>query len=154
MTAFTIERVEVGATRLEALVRVNERWMRTSAAGSGVVKRARELLPGLARHTCENDAGASLLVELHDTETAHLLEHVACELMALSGSPRSLRGETAWDFARDGRGVFRVGLEFDNDVVALGALKEAAVIVEWLLTAEGVRPDVAPAVRHLRAVRG
>ena len=43
-----------------------------------------------------------------DTETPHLLEHIAEELMALSGSPRWLKGETAWDFGRDGRGVFRV----------------------------------------------
>lgn len=153
MSAAVIESVEVGEGRLEALVRVEEGSMRTSMAAPGLPVRARTLLPGLARHTCENEAGKSFLVELHDTETAHLLEHVTCELMALAGSPRSLRGETSWDFARDGRGVFRVRLQFDSDLVALGALKEAVSVVEWLFTDEGAAPDVGAAAERLRAVR-
>ncbi len=81
------------------------------------------MLPGLARHTCDNDEGVDFLRELRDTETAHLLEHVATELAALSGSPRSLRAETSWDFARDGRGVFRLRFDYDDDLVVLGALR-------------------------------
>lgn len=136
---------------------VDEGRMRTSAV-SGVAARALQLLPGLARHTCENDAGLDALREFEDTETPHLLEHVASELMALSGSPRSLHGATEWDFAHDGRGVFRVRLEFDDDLVALGALREAVGVVEWLMAdASGAPPapppDVSAIVARLLKVR-
>ncbi len=153
MPLFVIERVEVRESDLEAVVRVtDERFMRTSAA-PGLAQSARELLPGLARHTCENGAGRDAMREFVDTESAHLLEHVAAELMALSGSPRDLRALTTWDFARDGRGVFRIRLEFDDDLAALGALSEAAEVVAWLLDGSGERPDVAAIVGRLREVR-
>ncbi len=148
-----IERIEVGEGELEALVRVtDERCMRTSAK-PGLTDAALSLLPGLVRHTCENGAGLFVFRESGDTETPHLLKHVAVELMALSGSPRDLCGRTSWDFGRDGRGVFRVRLAFDIDVVALAALKEAVAMVEWLMHASGEQPDVRKAVARLRAVR-
>lgn len=177
MKALSIERVDVGDDRVEALVRVcDPRAMRTSAV-PGLAENAAELLPGLRRHTCENGSAHGILAELADTETPHLLEHLAFELMALSGSPRSLRGETRWDFAADGRGVFRVRLAYDDDLVAIGALREAHAIAEWLLApaldslpgpdaaaapAAGAarsraprpsEPDVDVAVARLRAAR-
>jgi hypothetical protein len=100
-----------------------------------------------------------------DTELPHLLEHVAVELMALSGSPVTLGGRTEWDFRRDGHGVFHVLLEYDDDLVAIGALKEATAILDWLTSSpvspesqatseRGLAaPDVATAVSRLRAVR-
>lgn len=153
MGFLAIERVDVGERELEAVVRVlDERFMRTSATEEAA-QAALALLPGLARHTCENEAGRDAVRELADTETPHLLEHVAAELMALSGSPRDLRARTTWDFARDGRGVFRVRLGFDVDLVALGALREAVAIVEWIVCRDGERPDVRGTVQRLRDVR-
>lgn len=152
MKAISIEHVRIGDERIEALVRVDPAFMRTSSQ-AGVADRARALLPGLARHTCDNDDGRSFVVEMRDTETAHLLEHVTCELMALAGSPRSLKAETSWDFKRDGQGVFRLALEYDDDLVALGALKHAGDIVEWLCRG-GDEPDVGQMTRGLRELRG
>lgn len=155
----TFDSIEVGGSRLEACVRVADgRYERTSSA-PGLAERASRLLPGLARHTCRNPAGDRALREFADTETPHLLEHVAVELMALAGSPRSLQAETSWDFTQDGPGVYRVRLEYDDDLVALGALREAAGIVEWLLKcgaaaeAESAPPDVGGIVERLRRVR-
>lgn len=154
-----VDRVEVGPAALEATVRVVDESRQRTCSVPGLADRAVELLPGLARHTCENESGLDALREFADTETPHLLEHVASELMALAGSPRSLRGATEWDFARDGRGVFRVRLEFDDDLVALGALREAHGVVEWLMAGErqgdsaASMPDVSAAVARLRAVR-
>jgi hypothetical protein len=78
--------------------------------------------------------------------------------MALSGSPRSLKASTSWDFARDGQGVFRITLAFDDDLVAVGALKEAHLLVEYLLASpaaqqESGRPCVDAAVSRLKVVR-
>lgn len=98
-----------------------------------VAARAVGLLPGLAHHSCENDAGRSFAEELADTEVAHLFEHVALELMAEGGSPRTLRGETTWDFERDGRGVFHVSLEYDDPRVCRRAIRAAAKVVRHAL---------------------
>jgi hypothetical protein len=147
-----IDRVDVADGRLEAVVRVaDEARMRTSAVPE-IPDRLIQLLPGLTKHRCDNDEGLTFTQELADTETPHLLEHVAEELMALSGSPRWLKGETSWDFGRDGRGVFRVVLAYDDDLVALGALKEAVAVVDWLF-GEAPTPDVDAAVIRLQDVR-
>jgi hypothetical protein len=77
--------------------------------------------------------------------------------MALAGSPRTLRGETSWDFARDGRGLFRVRLAYDDDLVALGAVKTAAEVVRALTAARESRAELEAAVarsRHLRGAEG
>lgn len=145
-----VERVDVGADAVVAVVRCDPDRLRTSAF-PGLSDRAFQLLPGLRGHTCENAAGAGIGEELADTEVAHLFEHCAVELMALAGS-RGTRGETRWDFRTDGRGVFRVTLAYDDDLVALGALKTAAACVAWL-TGEGERPDVESGAALLRQLR-
>jgi hypothetical protein len=152
LRALSIDRIDVGPKRIEALVRAQPGFVRTSVA-PGLPERALELLPGLTRHTCENGTAHGIVAELADTETPHLLEHVAVECMALSGSPRTLRAETDWDFARDGRNVFRVRLDYDVDLVALGALREGLRIVDWLLCIDAERPDVDGVVNGLRAAR-
>lgn len=154
MDVLQVERVQVDSTRIEALVRVNEQGFARTSAADGLPARAMELLPGLRRHTCENGSAHGHLAELSDTETPHLLEHVACELMALSGSPRSLRAETAWDFSADGPGVFRVRFDYDDDLVCLGALRNGVEVVEWLLRPSSERPDIERIVADLAAVRG
>lgn len=154
MGVLRVERIEVRKRRIEALVRVRDPARLRTSCTPGLAEQALALLPGLRRHSCDNDKGHDALREFADTETPHLLEHVAAELMALAGSSRSLRGETLWDFRRDGEGVFRVRLRFDDDLVAVGALKEAQGIVEWLLDPEAnPAPDVEAAVARLIAVR-
>lgn len=145
-----VESVSVGDRSLTAVVRFEPgEPLRTDPA---VASRALALLPGLARHHCDNPAGAVFAAEARDTEVAHLLEHVACELMALAGSPRTLHGETSWDFVRDGRGAFHVTLQFDDDLVALGALKASAEVTDALVCGTEP-PDVDAIVERLCAVR-
>lgn len=147
-----IDRVEVGSDQVEAVVRVRPQFASTAGV-EGVAARALELLPGLVRHTCVNGSAHGIAAEIADTETAHLLEHVAAECMALAGSPRDLHADTSWDFARDGAYVYRVRLSYDVDLVALGALKAAADIVDWLMGASAERPDIDAIVARLRTVR-
>jgi hypothetical protein len=148
-----VEAVEVREDVVAATVRVAEDALMRTSASPGLPERSFALLPGLRRHVCRNEAGRPFADELAETETAHLFEHVACELMALAGSPRSLKGETRWDFERDGRGTFRVCIEYEDDLVALGALKSAVPVVTWLVLGQGERPDVGDIAERLRAVR-
>lgn len=151
MGALRVEAVEVLPAEVVARVRVTDlRFMRTSAS-QGVAERALEALPGLGRHRCESGHAKGIASELGDTETPHLLEHVALELMALAGSPRTLAGRTTWDFARDGRGVFEVRLQFDDDLAALAALDEGRRVVDELLG--GAVPETEAAVCRVRDAR-
>lgn len=153
MPVLRVEHVEVGERCVEAVVRVLDPAAVRTRAVPGLATRALALLPGLARHTCENSTGKAFELELADTQTAHLLEHVTVELMALAGSPRDLHAHTSWDFAADGRGVYRVAFAYDHDLVALGALKEAAAIVEALVGA-GQPVDIGAVVARLAELRG
>lgn len=151
MDRLCVDRIVVGSERIEALVRVQGEL--TTAAYSGSAQRTLELLPTLDRHSCNNETGGRFVDELRDTELAHLFEHITVELMALAGSPRSLKGETRWNFAEDGHGVYRVRVAYDLDLVALGALRHAAKVVEWLLGGAGERPDTVAIAEELRALR-
>ena len=135
-----VQRVVDKGGRVEALVRVTDSSvMRTSA----VPALADEVLvkwPGLRRHRCECGSAHGIAAELADTELPHLLEHVALERMVLAGAPRALRGETRWDFRKDGRGVFRVSLAyadpdtgFEDRALAESALREGARELDELL---------------------
>jgi cyanophycin synthetase len=148
-----VQQVTVGAERVSALVRIVEGHPLRSSSVPGLAEDVLLMLPGLVRHRCECGSARGIVAELADTELPHLLEHVALELMALAGSPRSLRGETTWDFTADGHGVFRVALEYDDDLVALGALREAATVVNALVEGDDGAVDVVAAAARLARVR-
>ena len=152
MSALLIDRIRVGECTVDAFVSVDSRFVRTSVTPA-LAPTVRELLPGLARHSCENDRSVSAIEELADTETAHLFEHVALELMALAGSPRTLKGRTTWDRSQFGPFGYKVSVEYDHDLVAIAALNEAALITDWLMTGEGSHPDVDALAALLHALR-
>ena len=149
--------ITVGARAVDTVVAfAADEHLRTSALPD-LPARAMTLLPGLRGHRCDNGAGLTFAQELADTEVAHLFEHVAVELMALAGSPDTLAGRTTWDFRRDGRGVFHVLVDYDDDLIAIGALTEAVPIVRWLCAPNEdvveTLPDVRAAVARLRKLR-
>lgn len=110
-------------------------------------------LPGLRGHRCDNGAGLTFADELADTELAHLVEHATLELMAMSGSPATLRGETTWDFVSDGRGVFRLRIAFDNERAARESLALALALVRGLARG-GSAADLEAEARRIRSLRG
>lgn len=149
----SIDRIDVSERLLEARVRVHDPGRLRTSAVPDLANNLSSLLPGLARHSCENSDGLDFLRELRDTELAHCVEHVAAELMALSGSPRTLRAQTAWDFSVDGPGVYRIRLAFDDDLVAIAALRESVHVVEWAAGMRAEKPDVDAIAGHLRTLR-
>ena len=152
MSVLRIESIEVGEHSIEALARVTDPALMRTSSRPSLAEKALSLLPDLARHRCDNDANKRFVDEMRDTETPHLLEHITVELMALSGSPRNLPAHTEWDFARDGKGVFRVVLDYDFDLLALRALKDANTVVDWLF-GEAPIPDIAEITANLLEIR-
>lgn len=123
-------------------------FLRTSSV-PGLADVALTVLPGLERQRCECGSAHGIRAEFGDTETPHLLEHVALELLALAGHPRGgLHGRTTWDFKRDGAGMFRVALEGASAHVCRRALEEGVVIANALLG--GKAPDAAGSVERVR----
>jgi len=144
MSALRIESFEDLGDAIECRLRIADpRFTRTSSA-PGIAEEIVRTHPGLRRHRCECGSAHGIEAELADTETAHLVEHVALELMALNGAPRTLRGETSWDFKSDGRGVFRVRLGYDLRAgapreMAEHSMREATGVVEALMERMCVR---------------
>lgn len=147
-----VHAVTVCADRVDVVVGIDEAGVMRTATQPGVADRALELLPELEKHLCDNGSDKTFAEEIADTEVPHLFEHVVMELMAQAGSPRSLKGETSWDFRRDGKGVFRVSVEYDDDFVCLGAIKLADRVMGYLLD-DGEAPDVAAGATRLRELR-
>ena len=147
-----VQAITVCPDRVDDVVGVSESELMRTAQSHDLNERALGLLPGLGLHECENDAGRSFAEELTDTEVPHLFEHVVMELMAKAGSPRTLKGETQWDFRRDGRGIFRVSVEYDDDLVCLGAIKAADRVMDYLLDG-GAPPDLDEEARKLNTLR-
>ncbi|MGB4440951.1 MAG: hypothetical protein WBJ62_01850 [Coriobacteriia bacterium] len=147
-----VHSVTVCSDRVDVVVHVETAEVMRTSPDDAIAERALSVLPGLAGHRCLNDAGKTFAEEIADTEVPHLFEHVVLELMAEAGSPRSLKGETAWDFKRDGRGVFRVSLEYDDDLVCLGAIKSADRLVRYILEG-GEQPDARAETRRLAGLR-
>ncbi|MDY0087483.1 MAG: hypothetical protein RBS78_02890 [Coriobacteriia bacterium] len=151
--ALIVEHVVVGATAVTAFVRLAPTTPLRSSAIAGLTDALMDLLPGMRAHRCECGSARGVVAELADTELAHVLEHVALELMALSGSPRALGGWTEWDFARDGRGVYRVSLGYDHDLVALAALHEGVALLDALCAAPDAPVDLTAIVDRISAAR-
>jgi hypothetical protein len=125
--------------------------LRTSEV-PGLAPAALVALPGLRGHRCRNGLGAGFTEELEDTELAHLVEHATLELMAMAGSPDTLRGATSWDFGADGPGAFRVRVALDDELVALGSLRYACALVSALVQGDDA-PDAVAEARRLTGLR-
>lgn len=147
-----VRSITVDPDRVDVVVTIDATAPVRTSTVAGIGRRALDVLPGLADHRCINDDAVSFADELADTEIPHVFEHVALELMALAGSPRDLRGETSWDFKSHGRGVFHVRLEYDDDLVCLGAVKAAQEVMRHLTDA-GPRPDIAAISDALASLR-
>jgi hypothetical protein len=136
--------------RLQAVVRVAGPLR--SSAYPGLADGALAAMPSLASHTCDNDRGLTAADELADTELPHVLEHIALALLKRAGVRGTIRGETSWDFERDGAGVFLVVIEGADPGAARVAVQEAAEFVAWL-TGGGPAPEVEGQVSRVRRAR-
>jgi len=148
-----VHSVTVCPDRVDVVVKVEDAAEMRTSLDAEIADRALRVLPGLADHQCSTRSDRTFGEELSDTEVPHLFEHVVLELMAEAGSPRNLKGETAWDFRHAGDGVFRVSVEYDDDLVCLGAIKTADKLMCYLL-GEGEAPDVEAATEQLVSLRG
>lgn len=109
-----------------------------------------KLFPHLARHRCENDNGYSFRKECRSTEIPHLFEHLIIELQGQVYKSGTLRGETQWNWRVDPKGRFHVYVEYENEIVVLGAIRVAEKMIQALDSRQIDGIDVEEEIRQLR----
>ncbi len=90
------------------------------------------LFPHLAHHKCDNDNGYTFRQECRATEIPHLFEHLIIELQAQAQPAEVLRGETQWNWRVDPRGRFHVYVDYENELLAVGAIRLAERLIRAL----------------------
>ena len=111
-----------------------------------------ELLPNLAKHTCYNDDCVSFEEECRATEIPHLLEHLIIELQAAASGPVALSGETQWNWRVDPRGLFHVHVEYENEQLALAAIRLAERLLSAAMFDRLDELDLARELERLRSI--
>lgn len=108
------------------------------------------LFPRLTQHTCENDQGLSFRQECRKTEIPHLFEHLIIELQLQAQDTEILRGETAWNWREDPRGQFHVYVDYENELLAVGAIRLAERVLNALDRRDIECLDIKSEVSRLR----
>jgi len=101
-----------------------------------------EMLPDIYTSQCFNDANLPFSSEVKRTEIGHLFEHILLEYLFRCKSMQGeknivLKGETSWNWKRDPRGVFHIGITSgiqDAPLFPL-ALQQAIFILQKILQA-------------------
>ncbi len=110
------------------------------------------LLPQLASQRCFNESGHSFRREAQATEIPHLFEHLIIEIQdqVRRGIGLPFTGETHWNWTVDPRGRFYVTVDYDNEIVALGAIRLAESIINALDSRDIARIDMGREIGRLR----
>lgn len=109
-----------------------------------------KLFPHLARHRCENDDGLTFKRECEATEIPHLFEHLIIELQGAAQKVSNFRGETEWDWKVDPKGRFHVYVEYDNEMLVLGAIRVAERLINAL---DDKRLDEIDTEKEIKSLR-
>lgn len=108
------------------------------------------MFPRMAMHKCENGLGLSFRQECRKTEIPHLFEHLIIELQSQAQPSEVLRGETVWNWTVDPRGHFHVSVDYENELLAVGAIRLAEKIMTALDRREIDLLDIDSEMARLR----
>lgn len=110
------------------------------------------LLPEVCDHTCLGDEGSTFKDAMGATELAHLVEHVAIELMARTGIAGDIScGRTF--VVEDEPRTYDIQFACPDDVLVASALSSAAWILQWAYSGGGEpKPDVEGIVEGIRQI--
>lgn len=118
--------------RVKLVVEMPDPYRYSTEHAPHIPKGLFKLFPHLARHRCENDNGYTFQKESQATEIPHLFEHLIIELQGQVHGASILRGETQWNWRIDPRGRFHVYVDYENEILVLGAIRLAERIINCL----------------------
>ena len=111
-----------------------------------------KLFPHMVTQRCHNGAGLSFRREAEATEIPHLFEHLILEIQDQVrrhvGEP--FTGETHLNWTIDPRGRYYVTIDYDDEIVALGAIRLAERVINALDSREIAQLDMPREVGRLR----
>ena len=140
----------MGAEKLTARIAVNEGLPIMTSEDIEATARVYYLAPQIAHHLCLGDEGPEFQDCMHDTEVAHLLEHLSVEIMRETG----LAGDLSCGRTRRAPGedrTFEVELSCPDDALTIGALSSATFMMDWAFLHGGApAPDFPGTVAALR----
>lgn len=144
---FDFKKVTVGPRALVATVELAPSAPVVTSDDSNAVDLVLGLMPGLRDHVCLGDVAPTFGEVAHDTELAHLLEHVTVELIAQTNLADDVScGQTV----EVGERAYEITLGCPDDVLVAGALSSAAWVLQWAFSGGGdPQPDVAAIVDGL-----
>ena len=111
-----------------------------------------KLFPRMASQRCHNDSGFSFRREAQATEIPHLFEHLIIEIQdqVRRGIGAPFAGETHWNWNVDPRGRFHVMVDYDDELVALGAIRLAERVINALDSKDISSIDMPREITRLR----
>lgn len=106
----------------------------TTQGEARIPRRLFKMFPRMAAQRCSNGRDYSFRREAQDTEIPHVFEHLILEIQdqVHRGAGVPFAGETQWNWTRDPRGRFYVTVDYDNEIVALGAIRLAERVINAL----------------------
>lgn len=145
-----VEILFYSSDRVKLVVEMSDPERYTTRQAPHIPKLLFKLLPHLARHRCENDNGLSFKRECRSTEIPHLFEHLIIELQGQAQRSGLLRGETQWNWKVDPKGRFNVYVDYDNEMLVLGAIRVAERIIHALDDRQIDEVDIESEIENLK----
>jgi len=109
--------------------------------------------------TFHDGCHATLVVEIPETEAFNTAErpHLPRMIIEIQDQVRRgvgipFRGETRWNWTVDPRGRFHVTVEYDHEMVALGAIRLAERMINAIDSREIASLDMNREIRRLREI--
>lgn len=131
---FNIKKVTIGPKNLVAEVELAASAPLMTSEDLEATTRVWKVMPDLRDHVCLGDSSQNFGEVMGNTELAHLLEHVAVELLArtnIAGDITSGRTEEI------GERTYQITFPCADDVLVVGALSSAVWIMQWAFSGGG-----------------
>lgn len=128
-----LEHLTVLPDRIEATVRIADARYRSTTPE--LMAKVTERFPTMPYHACRNGVGATFGAVMEQTSVPHLLEHLVIDIQTHEHAKDERRasdqiaftGTTQW--SAEDPAVALVRVSFLDDLVALGAFKEAVYFI-------------------------
>ena len=122
--------IRVRPDRLVIIAACADGVRRTTPALANALTAA---IPTLPAHACVNDRGPTFGAVLADTSVPHVLEHLVIDAQArASADGATFVGTTVW--TDETAGTARIEVSYADDLVALGAVKQALATLNAALS--------------------
>lgn len=146
------EIIFLSSQRARLVVEIPESDAFTTSEAPRIPRMLFKLFPHMATQRCYNDDGHSFRREAQATEIPHLFEHLIIEIQdqVRRGVGAPFSGETQWNWTVDPRGRFYVTVDYDNEVVALAAIRLAERVINALDSKDITQIDMSREIGRLR----